>query len=250
MPSSRFSSLIAPSYAVTESRATATPRPPDPATPAGAARLLASSTPYGSVADALRSFDQERIHASSSPGSTSSSPSEVDCRRRVPATGRSRRPPPRTVRSAASPRSACSPSGSALRRWCCAYPTFAWSPRQPNAGDVRPRATGPIRRSSNDQRSGWTRHPDATISDRIGRTGPCSGAGRAQVGTSSHCGGGPSRAQDRVWRRDSPADSRQRSATPPQRSSGGRPVRRRLGGGDRAPDDHRAGGVHTPAGRI
>jgi hypothetical protein len=63
MPASRFLSLVSPVVAAKPKRRQPSLRVPDPSTPAGAARLLASSTPYGSVAESLRSLDRGRIIA-------------------------------------------------------------------------------------------------------------------------------------------------------------------------------------------
>lgn len=55
MAASRFASLVSdPTAAVKGDRRRRSPRFPDPLSPAGAARLLATSTPYGSTAEALR----------------------------------------------------------------------------------------------------------------------------------------------------------------------------------------------------
>jgi hypothetical protein len=55
---SRFQSLISPGGSAATKGERRTPRLPDPSTPAGAARLLATSTPYGSVAEAVRQLDR------------------------------------------------------------------------------------------------------------------------------------------------------------------------------------------------
>jgi len=61
MPASRFLSLVSPP--TTTKGRQAAPRVPDQSTPAGAARLLASSTPYSTVAESLRSLDRGQILA-------------------------------------------------------------------------------------------------------------------------------------------------------------------------------------------
>jgi hypothetical protein len=55
LPSSRFASLVSePAPAVKGGRRRRSPLLPDPLSPAGAARLLATATPFGSAAEALR----------------------------------------------------------------------------------------------------------------------------------------------------------------------------------------------------
>lgn len=55
LPASRFASLVSePAPAAKTKRRRRKPRIPDPSSPVGAARLLATSTPYGSTAEALR----------------------------------------------------------------------------------------------------------------------------------------------------------------------------------------------------
>ncbi len=63
MPASRFAELVSPRRSKAEPDPTSAEplQLPDVSTPAGAARVLASSTPYGSVAEALRMLGRQRF---------------------------------------------------------------------------------------------------------------------------------------------------------------------------------------------
>jgi AAA ATPase domain len=61
-PASQLATRVSPSAGLVQSgRPPLQPRLPDASTPAGAARLLAASSPYASVAESLRSLDRGRV---------------------------------------------------------------------------------------------------------------------------------------------------------------------------------------------
>jgi hypothetical protein len=61
-PATQLATRVSPSVGIVETgRPPSQPRLPDASTPAGAARLLATSTPYASVAESIRNLDRGRI---------------------------------------------------------------------------------------------------------------------------------------------------------------------------------------------
>jgi AAA ATPase domain len=167
LPASRFRSLVSPAPTAKTSGPRRKPRIPDPRRPAGAARLLATSTPYGSTAEAVRHLGQD--------GRVLSHLSSVDFE--LAETGAM--PPSRAGDWSIAP--AVSPEGSIdniaalglLAEWLGAA---AFVLRHPDlrliarSAELWRRATAGDWAYPSPPRHGesrWRRRPDATMSERI-----------------------------------------------------------------------------------
>ena len=166
MPASRFLALVSsPVVAAKPKRPPPSLRVPDPSTATGAARLLASSTPYGSVAESLRSLDRGRILAH-----LSAVDFELSEAGGLPPSGAGGW----LVAPAASPEGSIDNIAALglLAEWLGAA---AFVLRHADLRHISRSAEQWRRTTAGDwaypvpahQESAWTRRPDATIADRV-----------------------------------------------------------------------------------